>query len=338
MQKISFMAKAGLLLIFMPLIFATICLANHQTLGGPAFSDPNQITETPEGWSTRPLTFDQDQLNYDLVITLDQHLYAALLPPIQAYAQAHNLNISVNDGTCGISYGKLVKKAVDISGFCCPPGSTDRLPGVEFHTLGIAAIAILVNIDNRLSTLSVEQTRDLFMGEIHRWSELEDEQSTSMLYPIIRPVIRPHCKLRPGHWRLLLGEESLFSQESINVGTIEDMISMISEDPRAIGYEVLWNIERYNKGHKIKPLLINELSPTDQQAVIDNRYPFYRTYNLTTWTSPECKKPAAEALVLHLLKMVDLLDPQHGIISPAKLRTAGWVFRRNELVGEPPSQ
>lgn len=337
MKKMPLMMKNCLLLFSLQIILATLCLANHEPLGGPAFSDPDHITETPDGWAEKPLKFSQDESRYDLVITLDQHLYGALLPLIQAYAREHNLNVSVSDGTCGISYGKLEKKAVDISGFCCPPGPTDRLPGVEYHTLGIAALAILINPDNRLSNLSLDQARRIFMGEIPRWSELMDDNGRPLPGQVIEPVIRLHCKLRPGHWRRLLGDESLFSQNAINVGTITDMLEVVAQNSRAIGFEVLWNLERFHKTKSLKALQINGISPLDQQSLIKNQYPFYRSYNLTTWTSKESKRPAAEALVLHLLNQIDMLDPKHGIIPAAKLKAAGWQFRNNELVGVPPS-
>lgn len=319
------------------IIFTPLCQAMPEPLGGPAFSDPDYTTETPVGWSEQPLMFSQDRSRYDLVITLDQHLYGALLPQIQAYAREHNLKVSVSDGTCGISYGKLEKKAVDISGFCCPPGPTDRLPGVEYHTLGIAAVAILINPDKKLFNLSLDQARRIFMGETNRWSELMDDNGQPLPDQVIEPVIRLHCKLRPGHWRLLLGDASLFSQEAINVGTITDMLDVVAQNPRAIGYEVLWNLERYSKTKNLKALQINGLSPFDQQALLENRYPLYRSYNLTTWTSKEAKRPAAEALIRHLLKEAAMLDPKHGIIPAAKLKAAGWKFSKNELIGAPPS-
>jgi ABC-type phosphate transport system substrate-binding protein len=243
----------------------------------------------------------------------------------------------MSDGTCGISYGKLEKKAVDISGFCCPPSPTDRLPGVEFHTLGIAVLAILTHIDNRLLNLSLNQARRIFMGDILRWSELMDEKGKPLPDHVIEPIIRLHCKLRPGHWRRLLNDESLFSNDAIAVGTIADMLEVVANNPRAIGYEVLWNLERYRKTDNLKALKINGFSPFDQQSLINNQYPLYRTYNLTTWTSKESKRQAAEALVLHLLKQVDMLGPEHSIVPAAKLKAAGWLFRKNELIGEPPS-
>jgi ABC-type phosphate transport system substrate-binding protein len=334
-MKMPLIAKTSLLLFFLQIIIASLCLANNAPLGGPAFSAPDHITETPAGWAEKPLKFSQDKSSYDLVITLDQQLYAALLPLIQTYAREHNLNVSVGNGTCGISYGQLEKKAVDISGFCCPPGPTDRLPGVEYHTLGIAALAILINPDNRLLNLSIDQARSIFMGEINRWSELMDENGLPLPDQVIEPVTRLHCKLRAGHWRLLLSEESLFSQTAVSVGTIKDMLKVIEDNPQTIGYEVLWSLE-HHKSNNLKAIQINGFSPFDPQSLIKKQYPFYRTYNLTTWTNKENKKPAAEALVLNLLKQIGTIDQKHGIIPAAKLRSANWQFRKNELIGEPP--
>ncbi len=52
------------------------------------------------------------------------------------------------------------------------PGATDRLPGVRFHTLGIAAIAFLVHPQNPIDNISTEQVRRIFKGEIYDRFEL----------------------------------------------------------------------------------------------------------------------------------------------------------------------
>jgi signal transduction histidine kinase len=67
----------------------------------------------------------------------------------------------------------LSRKAADIGAFCCAPGITDRLPGLRFHTLGIAAVVLLVHPDNPVDNISIGQAREIFMGETIRWSERE---------------------------------------------------------------------------------------------------------------------------------------------------------------------
>jgi ABC-type phosphate transport system substrate-binding protein len=62
-----------------------------------------------------------------------------------------------------------------------------------------------------------------------------------------------------------------------------DMIAQVSSNKGAIGWEVLGMVEHYRNIGKVKPLRINGYSPTDVDAIAAKKYPFYRTYNITTW-------------------------------------------------------
>jgi hypothetical protein len=305
-------------------------------LNGPAFTtDPSKIIEMPDEWVNQPVRHDPSIGKFDLVVTLDQHLFTPLRPFINKYARMNRLRIFVNEGTCGISAGMLARKEVDIGGFCCAPGETDRLPGLRFHTIGIDAIALLVHPENPIDNLTLEQARRIFMGEIRRWSEFESTTGEKGPDIPVQPIGRLHCKLRPGHWRLLLDNEDLFSPSLLEVGAIPDMISQVASNPSAIGYEVVWNTARYREQGKVKILRINGISPLDQDALIRGRYPLYRVYNLTTWHGEGLTNPKAEKLIQYLLKAIKGLPEEHNIIPASRLKEAGWRFKGDELVGEP---
>ncbi len=98
--------------------------------------------------------------------------------------------------------------------------------------------------DAALDDLSLQQARRIFRGEISDWSALGGRLKEAGPRPI-HVIGRRHCKLRPGHWRLLLAQQDLFSRDLLEVGTIKDMIASVSTDPLAIGYETLWMVQRY---------------------------------------------------------------------------------------------
>jgi len=302
---------------------------------GPAFSNPLQLQEMPEEWKKRPLKYAADSADADIVVTLDQHLFAALLPFIDEYSRKKNLKIVVNEGTCGISAGMLTRKSVDIGGFCCAPGKTDRLPGLKFHTIGIDAIAILVHPDNPVRDITIHQARELFSGGIMRWSEIIDLKGRRGSDIPVYAVGRLHCKLRPGHWRLLLDKESMFSPYLQEVGAISDMIAQVALNPGSIGYEVVWNTRRYRDRGRVRILKIDGRSPLDHEALISGRYPLYRVYNLTSWEGPGLVSEEAQMLVRYLIDKADTLQGGHNIIPASVLRSRGWRFRGDELVGEP---
>jgi ABC-type phosphate transport system substrate-binding protein len=310
----------------------------NEELRGATFTEPTKIFEMDADWTKKPITYDSSIENADLVITLGQHLYPIAEPIIKKYAKEHGLKIFINEGTCGISAGMLSRKAADIGGYCCPPGETDRLPGLKFHTIGIAALALFVNHSNPLDNVSIEQARQIFSGEINRWSEVKIASGEKGSFRLIQPVARLHCKLRPGHWKLLLANEDLFSPSIQEVGAIQDMIEQVSKNPMAIGYESITSIYRYYPDEiefKVKALKINGYAHNEPSDLLNGNYSLYRVLSLTTWEGKNVQNPLAEKLVNYLIQEVEHFDSKLGIVPVSQIRKAGWKFYGNELNGEP---
>ena len=301
---------------------------------GPAFTDPEEVYEAvPSGWNEQPVRYPEWAQGADLAVTVDQQLYPLLKPWIDEYAEREGLHIAVDRGTCGISAGALNRQEVDVGGFCCPPSPTDRLPGLEFHTLGIASLALFVHPDNPIDDLSLQQARRIYRGEVRRWSELDPAAPDRLIHP----VARLHCKARPGHWRLVLDNEDVFSVRLREVGSIPDMFSVVTSDPVAMGYETLWMVHRERDQGAVKILTVDGQAPTDTGAVAAHRYPLYRTFNVTTWTAPARRRDEARALVRYLSERVKEAGPQapHHLVPADMLKENGWRFVGEELSGEP---
>jgi len=303
----------------------------EELLAGQAFTEPSQLTDMPKKWREQSIQYEKWAQGANIAVSLDQQLYPALLPIIQQYARKNGIDIAVQEGTCGISAKGLKDKIVDIAGFCCPPSEADRLPGIKFYTLGIAAIAILVNSDNPINNITIEQARQIFEGRIFRWSDIKANSRAQRR--MIQVLGRLHCKQRPGHWRLLLDNEDLFSPRMAELSTIPDMIMEIADDRYAIGYETLWMLKRHSD--QVKTLSIDSVKPTNNAKLISGAYPLYRTYNVTTWKAISTKNAKAQKLVKFLIEYMEQLDSQYGIVSVHKLRKAGWQFFGSELMGVP---
>ncbi len=337
----SRLIKRTLFYLQVLLFVGTTVHAVHDTneeLRGVAFSEPTKIFEMDDDWVKKPITYDIPIKNADLVVTLGQHLYPIAEPLIKKYAKEHGLKIFINEGTCGISAGMLSRKTADIGGYCCPPGEIDRLPGLKFYTIGISALALLVNQSNPLDNVSIEQARQIFSGEISRWSEIKIVSGEKGSSKLILPVARLHCKLRPGHWSLLLAHEDLFSPFIQEVGAIPDLIYQVSRNPRAIGYETMTSVHSYythEKESKVKALRINGYAHNEPSHLLNGNYPLYRVLNLTTWEGENVQNPHAQKLVDYLIQEVAHIDSKLGIVPVSQIRKAGWKFYGNELNGEP---
>lgn len=318
----------------MPAISAAAAGELPDGLTGPEFTDPKVQVEMPGSWLEKDITRIDWARETDVAVTLDQQLYPALLPLIEQYAHEKQLKIAVQEGTCGISAGKLNKKQADIAGFCCPAGTSDRLPGLEFHTLAIAPLVILMHPDNPVDTLDRKTVQSMFLGDIVSWQEVGSQYNPHGT-DIIQPVGRLHCKNRPGHWRSILDNENLFSPRLNEVSTISNMISAVASDPFALGYETLWMTRREATQGDVKAVDINGVSPFDEQDVLKGRYPFYRVYNLTTWQPEHLANRYATELVTYLKNNIGQVDPKFGFIPYTQLQDAGWRFEREELIGGP---
>ncbi len=333
-------------MIFHPMVWRSLplllCLlssaaqAEHPPipLRGPPFSDPAQLAPVPAGWGQRPIAYADWARGAAFAITLDQHLYPALLPYVQHFAREHQVDIAVQEGTCGTSAGALTRKQADMGGFCCPPSLEDRLPGLTYHTVGIAALALLVNSSNPVDNLPLETVRLAYRGKRYRWSEFHSREGAIGPDLPLFPLSRLHCKSRPGHWRLLLDNEDLFGPNVAEMSSIPDMMQQVASDPSALGYEVAWNIPREQVTGKVRTIAIDGYSPFDEQALLRGDYPLYRTYNITTWEGAQAK-PLATQLVAYLMEQVERHGHEFGIVSTQRLKAAGWRFRGNELYDEP---
>jgi ABC-type phosphate transport system substrate-binding protein len=328
--------RAGILFAVALSLSPFMALAGHGDfeLGGRPFSDPARVVPMPDSWRQQSIRRDTGQAA-DLALALDQQLYPAVLPLVQKFAKERNVKVAVQEGTCGLAANALVEKTADITGMCCPPGDLDRLPGVRYHTLGIAAIALIVHPSNPVEAVDLASARRLFGGNIKRWSDLPPSGIKTADDREVRPVARLHCAVRPGHWRLILDNADQFSHDVFEVPAITDMIVEVSQNPTAIGYETLWHVRDHASRAKVKTLRLNGHAPTDNDALATGKYPLYRVFSITTWSEGPAASVLADELGHYLVDHADAIDPVFGFVPISRLRRAGWKFLGDELVGEP---
>ncbi len=320
-----------LILIFISaaiLMFASNVEADDG-LRGPAFSDPSKMMDMSPEWRNKQIKYRAEAGNADLVVDLNQQLYPFLKPLVEEFARKSNLKIVITEGTCGKSAGKISRKEVDIGGFCCPPAEMDRLPGLKYHTLGITPLVLLVNSKNSVNNVTLEQARQIYQGNITKWSELGGSNSS------IRTTGSLHCAKRPGHWRLLLDNGELFGVQFTPVGEMADNIAIVVNDPDAISYETIHVARKFQSELLWKALKIDGFHPVKLENSLNGDYPLYRVFNVTTWEGNNIKNPQAGDLVSFLMTKIESIESQSGLVPYTKLRKAGWRFSGNELVGEP---
>lgn len=330
---VLFSRKAHILLLSLA-TNAPAVLADHTHphLGAPSFSDPEILNPVSKKWLSKTIKYETADSKADLVVALGQQTYPIFKDLIKEYAKKNKLTIVVKPGTCGITAARLRKKSVDIGAYCCPPAKSDRLPGLEFHSTGISPIALIVHPENPLTNVSSKQARDIFKGQMTRWTDVTDNKEKTF-QQLIKPIARLHCKIRPGHWRGLLKDEDQFSPRLFEVGVIPDMISQVSQNKGSIGWEVPLMVSYHQKRGKVKMLKIDDHPATDLDYVLSGKYPLYRSYSLTTWQKQT--NPHAMKLVRFMQNYIEKKHTEINYLSPSQLKKAGWKFKADELIGEP---
>ncbi|MBF0370416.1 MAG: substrate-binding domain-containing protein [Magnetococcales bacterium] len=305
-----------------------------EELRGPAFYPPEENTLLVSAeWVAQTIQHPKEAGDLDLLVTLDQHFYAPGEILIRRFAKQEGLSVNVQKGTCGTTAGMLAGKQADIGSFCCPPASSDRLPGLEFHTVGIVANALIVHPDNPIVNVTRSEAEAIFTGEIKKWNQLSDPGVRSLTHNI-HPTTRLHCKIRPGHWRTLLDNEDYFSPLIHNTSTMLDMMDVVAADPLAIGWVARWVMEEPGNLGKVRALSLDGVQPDDIAALSQGRYPYYKVLNLTSWKgAPD--NPKADRLIDYLLENTHRIDVKNHIADHKRLREGGWRFSGDEVIGEP---
>ena len=304
-------------------------------LQGEAFLDHTYVKSKKQEWINKAVSYDKKVTEADLVLSLGQQTYPSLAPLIKKMAKEKGIKVVIQKGSCGKTAKKLSRKSIDVGAFCCPPMKKDRLPGLTFHTIGIAPIAFVTHPSNPLKNISSVEAQDIYRGEYVQWSEVPSAKGLNIPGVKIQPVVRLHCKKRPGHWRHLLKNEDLFSPRIFEVSVIPDMIKQVASNEAAIGIETMYMLDVYKKEGDLNVLTVDGKRPNEEKYVLNGEYPIYRTYNLTTWAGEGKNYKLAREFVAALKDYVAKNGEQYGYLSPEKLKKAGWKFNGDELIAEP---
>ena len=205
-----------------------------------------------------------------------------------------DIQISVTGGGSGTGFTALINGTIDLANASreikdeeIQEAEASGFTPVEF-TVASDAIAVIVHPDNPVSKLTLEQVSAIYKGEITNWQEIGGED---------RPIVLLSRETNSGtHVYFLetvirLGSDedtSIFAAETLLLPSSEGIISEVSENPNAIGYDGLGYITEDVK----KVALSAGGSEGDYilpsaGTVIDGTYPVSRFLYMYTRGEPE---------------------------------------------------
>ena len=211
----------------------------------------------------------------------------------EAYQKVHpEILISVTGGGSGTGISALMNNTVDLAN-ASRAISQDEIEqaknlGFEPYEFVVAqdAIAVIVNNQNPVDTLTLEQISAIYRGEYTNWSELGRED---------RPIVCLSRETNSGtHVYFLetvirLGDEedkSIFSPKTLLLPSSEGIIAEVRENPNAIGYDGLGYVTDEVKTLAIAPAPGEDAILPSIETVNDDTYPISRELFMYTRGEP----------------------------------------------------
>ncbi len=211
----------------------------------------------------------------------------------ETYQKSHpEVTISVTGGGTGTGIAALLNNTVDIA------NASRKIKDEEINTAaanGVTpqeyvvardAIAVIVHPDNPVQQLTLEQISAIYSGKINNWAEIGGEN---------RPIVRLSRETNSGtHVYFLevvvrLGskeDKTIFSADTLLLPSSEGIISEVSSNPNAIGYDGLGYITSHVKMLAVKGLNSSDYIPPSVDTVNSGTYPISRDLYVYTNGQP----------------------------------------------------
>lgn len=146
--------------------------------------------------------------------------------------------------------------------------------GLYDTPVAIDAIAVIVNPENPVNSLTTKQVRAIFAGEIRNWSEVGGDDQTIGL------VNRDEASgTREAFFKIVMEKQSFDRRAAVLPGTGQ-VRSVVAEAPSAIGYISLGFVN-----DEVKVISVDGVQPS-VETVVDGTYPIQRTLHFFTVGEP----------------------------------------------------
>jgi phosphate transport system substrate-binding protein len=197
-------------------------------------------------------------------------------------AQHPSVRISVTGGGSGTGIAALINNTVDIANASRAIKAEEmaeaQANGIEPYEITIAqdAIAVVVNLANPVSQLTIQQISAIYTGQITNWQEVGGED---------RPIVLLSRESNSGTYVFFLEEvvrqgdsksDLLFSPDTLLLPSSEGISNEIRQNPNAIGYDGLGYV---TPDQKTIAIAVSPGSPYVKPSlatVVDGSYPISR--------------------------------------------------------------
>ena len=211
----------------------------------------------------------------------------------EAYAKVKpDVAISVSGGGSGVGITALIDGTTDIANAsrAMKPKEYQNAQekGVEPTEIVVArdAIAVIVHPKNPIDHLTLQQVSDIYTAKINNWREVGGED---------RPIVRVSREVNSGtHVYFLesvirLGnseDKSIFSADTLLLPSSEGIMSEVSQNPNAIGYDGLGYVTSAVKVVQLGSDPAGPFVAPSKETVLDHTYLISRDLYMYTNGEP----------------------------------------------------
>jgi len=183
-------------------------------------------------------------------------------PIVKAYAEYFkeihpNVNITISESGSGNGVKSLINKSCDIANLSRFMKDTEFKSSVEngvlpvAHVIAFDGLAIIVNRNNKVSSLTIAQAADIYTGKISNWKELGGDDESIVI------VSRDTNSGTYESFNELVLMKKDISKNAEYVGSNGQARTRINTTKNAIGYVGLGFVDE-----SVKAISINGILPT----------------------------------------------------------------------------
>lgn len=210
------------------------------------------------------------------------------------YGKKHNVRMKVMGGgsSKGVQSAGQGKVDFGMASRYLMPKEQRAYPGIMHHTIGFDGIAMIINKDNPIDTLTTSQVRDIYTGRINNWKAvggkdipitlISQQEGRSTLDLFIKYFNMEVEDRKNGiHYRNK-GASRFSGKAAIPVGANSQTLVNVSQNPGAIGYVSIGSAVRAErKLGTVKRLVLEGVAAT-RENVRNRSYPIIRPLNIVT--------------------------------------------------------
>jgi phosphate transport system substrate-binding protein len=185
----------------------------------------------------------------------------------EEYTKSHpNVKINVQGGGSSVGITSTQQGTADI-GTSSKDLKDDEKKGITEYLIGKDGIVISVNSENKVSDLSPDQVKDIFSGKITNWKEVGGSDAE------INVITREDGSgTRSAFEEIIMGKETKIKSDAIIQSSTEAVKQAVKQDPNAIGFISLANLDE-----TVKALKIDGVEPSEP-TVSDGTYKVQRPF------------------------------------------------------------